>query len=222
MLNFKEKLKGFTIIEVMVALVVNLLMFAGLIVLFGKNIQQYKTSTSTNKLDEELTNALSYMSGEISRAGYWANARNDIGTGQNNNPFMTTATDITLSSTNDCIHFTYDMDSNGLLSNITSSNQDDRVGFRLKDAAIQARVPGAAFDCDASATEWENITDPTFTTITNLTFTPSYTTINTGTGSTGLVIRAIDISISGIMKNDSTVNKTVSQHVRIKNDKFIP
>lgn len=221
----KNRLKhcGFTLVEMMIAIVINLILFAGLLTFFVNNLEHYRKEMDTNRLYDQLHLAMQLMVNDIRRAGYWANANNDIGKNQNNNPFMVSgSSDITVNNTNNCILFSYDHDNNGSLASISSISDDERYGYRLSNSTLQARPPGASYNCTASASSWENMTDPTIITITNLTFTLNTTTITTGPGAQGIMIRSVDISLTGRLTRDTSVTKTLSQHVRIRNDKFIP
>lgn len=211
---------GFTLVELLVALTINALLFSALIAIFIANVNHYTKTFQENRLNQQLETVLALMSDDIRRAGYWANASNDIGTNQNNNPFMTASTDISVDNTNDCILFTYDHDSNGSLPAINASIDDEHYGFRLSNNAVQVRPPGAGFSCVASG--WENMTDTNIITITNLTFTLNTSTVTTGPGSQGITLRSVDISITGQLANNSSITKTLTQHVRLQNDKFIP
>lgn len=220
-MHIKQKHRGFTFTELMVALVINFIIFAALITVFNNNLTHYNKTISSNRLFEQLQGAMLLMTSDIRRAGFWANAANDVGLDQNNNPFMTNAMDISINGSNNCILFGYDRNSDGALATISSSSDDERYGFRLMNGVLQARPPGASFACDAAATNWENVTDPSIT-VTALTFTLNQTTLTTGPGVKGTIIRSVDITLTGRLAADTTVTKTLTQHVRIRNDKFIP
>jgi prepilin peptidase dependent protein B len=211
---------GFTIIELLVALSINILLFTALLTVFTANVSHYSKSLNIDTLNQQLQSALLIMSSDIRRAGYWANAQNDAGTDQNNNPFMTATTDIQTSGA--CILFTYDDNSNGTLPSISASYDDERYGYRLNGGILQARPPGALFSCAAGASNWENITNSSVLTITALTFTLNTQTLSTGSGTKSIAIRSVDISITGQLVNDTTITKTLTEHVRVRNDKFIP
>lgn len=213
---------GFTLVETMIALVANLVLFAGLMLLLNKNLEHYEQTTNTNRLHEQLQSAMQIITSDIRRAGYWGNAKNDVGTGQNNNPFVTATTNISINASGNCILLSYDRNSDGSIPAISSATDDERYGYRLNNGAIQARPAGALFDCAASSTSWENMTDPTIITITTLTFTPTNITLTTGPGTRGIVIRSVDVVITGQLVNNTSVTKTLTEHVRIRNDKFIP
>lgn len=214
------KNSGFTLIELLTALAINVVLFAGLIGIFLSNINHYRESINTNRLNQQLQTAMMIMSDDIRRAGYWSNAQNDIGSGVNNNPFMASGVDISVGSGGSCILFAYDMNNNGTLPGISSSIDDERYGFRLSGNTLQTRPPGAAFDCATAASNWEDITNPSVIQVTALNFTLNSSTIATGPGAKTLVQRSVDISLTGRLTSDNTVTKTITKHVRIMNDKF--
>lgn len=224
MLNKKIKsaVLGFTLTELMIALTLNTLLLAALASVFLANLDHYRKMLNMARLNQQLESSLDMMSNEIRRAGYWKNAYTDIGTHANNNPFMSAGTDITVNAANNCILFTYDRDGSGTLPSINAAIDDERYGFRLINQTLQARPPGAAFNCSATSTAWENMTDPTFVQITNLTFTLTTSTITIGPGTKGISVRDIAISITGRLTSDTSITKTLTQRIRIRNDKFIP
>lgn len=215
--NFKQT-AGFTFVELLAALAINLILFAGLITIFLSNINHYRTSINTNRLNQQMQTAMLVMTSEIRRAGYWANAQNDLGSAVNNNPFMAAGVDIAVNGS--CILFTYDSDSNGSLPAITSASDDERYGFRLSGQTLQARPYGASYDCAAASNNWENITDSNIIQVTSLSFTLNQSTVATGPGAKGIVIRSVTISMTARLTSDNSITKTLTQRVRIMNDKF--
>lgn len=219
-----RKIAGFTLTELMVALVINVLVFSSLTAIFVANLNHYTLVINTNRLNQQLEASLQIMAADIRRAGYWASANTNLGTDTNTNPFMSTAsgTDVVTGASNTCILFTYDHNSDGSLPSIGSASDDERYGYRLTNNTIQARPWGASFSCGASASAWENVTDPTIVSITALTFTLTTQTVTTGPGTAGLIMRSVDIAITGQLVGNSSVTKTLTQHIRIRNDKFTP
>ena len=213
---------GFTLTELMIALVINAILLSALLTLFVANLNYYNKTINTSRLNQQLEATLQMMTNDIRRAGYWANAANDVGTDQNNNPFMASGIDMTVNASNNCILFAYDQSGNGTLPTISTNYDDERYGYRLSNNAIQARPPGAAYDCTAAANAWENVTDTNVVKITALTFTLNQSTVTTGPGTQGIRMRSIDITLTGTLVSDATITNTLTQHVRIRNDKFIP
>lgn len=217
-----HKVKGFSLVELMVVLAINALLFAGLLAIFVADMNHYNKEVNINRLNQQLETVMDLMSNEIRRAGYWANASTDIGLDQNDNPFMTSTTDITTNAANNCILFAYDANGNGTLPAIGTGYDDERYGFRLSGQAIQIRPPGASFSCAAGAATWENLTDSNSISISNLTFILTQTTLTIGSGTQGVKLRSVDITLTGALVSDPTISKTLTQHIRIRNDKFIP
>lgn len=219
----RKRIAGFTLIELMIALALNALLFSGLLAIFIANLNHYHKTLDYDRFNQQLQTAMSLMANEIRRAGYYANAYSDIGLDQNNNPFVVTGTtDISINAANNCILFSYDQNKDGTLPTISTAYDDERYGFRLSGQTLQARPPGSNFSCTATTSSWENMTDPAFIQITALSFTLNSNTVTTGPGTKGLQMRSVDISITGTLTNDTSVTKTLTQHVRIRNDKFIP
>lgn len=223
MLKHLKRLQGFTFTEMLVALAINAIILAALVAVFLGNLNHYSKSININRLNQQLDSALNIMANDIRRAGYWSGANGDVGGSANNNPFVVTGTtDISTNGSHNCILFTYDHDNNGTLPSISNGYDDERYGFRLMNGAIQTRPPGATFNCTAAASNWENITDPSFITITALSFTITTQTLTVGPGTKGVALRSVDISLTGQLVSDTTITRTLTQHVRLRNDKFIP
>lgn len=214
------KSNGLTLVELLIALLISSILFTGLIAIFVANVKHHNDVTNVNRLNQQLEGAMDLMSSEIRRASYWANSANDIGLDQNTNPFMTSSTDITVNGSNNCILFTYDHDKNGSLPQLGSTSDDERYGFRLNGQAIQTRPGGASYSCTSN--DWENITDSNFIHITALNFVLTNTSVTVGPGTKGIMIRSVDITLTGSLANDSSVSKTLTQHIRVRNDKIIP
>ena len=222
-LKNKLKQKGFTLVELMVALsYVNALLFIFLIGIFITNLTHYTLTLNTNRLNQQMEEIMQIMASDIRRAGYWANAAANVGTNTNTNPFQSTAngTDIAVGGAgNSCITFTYDRNSNGSLAGISSTSDDERYGFQLIGNNIQTRPWGATFAC--GATTWETMNDASIQ-VTALSFTINSSTVTTGPGAQGITERSVDISLTAQLASNPSISKTMTQHVRISNDYFVP
>ena len=214
---------GFTLAELMIALVINAMIFIGLISIFVANLTHYTSALNINRLNQQLAAAMEIMATDIRRAGYWSSAYTNIGTNQNTNPFMssTNGTDIAVGSPNSCITFTYDHNKTGTLPSVSSAADDDRYGYRLNNNTLQTRPWGASFICSAGSNAWENMLDPSIV-VTALSFTLNSQTVTTGPGVIGLTMRSVDISMTAHLASNTAVVKTLTQHVRISNDYFVP
>lgn len=206
-----NKLKGLTLVELLVALAINIFLLSALVLVFSNYLRNYNLQFRADTLNQQMEVAMQVMLNDIRRAGY-----NSAAITSTSNPFTVTgSTDLTVSGGN-CITFTYDHRLTGTLPSISSASDDSRYGFRLSGGAIQSRPAGATFSCAAAASAWENLTDPNIITITALSFTinsispPSASSVR---------IRTVTISMTGQLVSDATVTKTLTQTIRVRNDK---
>jgi prepilin-type N-terminal cleavage/methylation domain-containing protein len=220
--KYSTSQNGFTLIELLVALAVNLILLLALTSMYSSNVGHFNEVQKIDILNQQMQSAMQLMTRDIRRAGYWNNAVSDLNTAHNNNPFMAPGADLSVNGSNNCILFSYDYNSDNTLPSISTSVDDERSGYRLVSQTLQARPRGAAFDCGAASSAWENIIDPTLITITNLTFTLNTTQVPVGATSDYILIRSVDISMTGQLVSNASVSKTLTQHVRIRNDKYVP
>jgi len=212
---------GTSLAELLVAIAVSLIVLIGMTTVTVTSLHRSRDNLMTIRLEEQLRAAIDIMTNDIQRAGYWKNASTDIGQNTNSNPFMASGADISIPSSS-CILFTYDHNNTGSLPTINTGTDDDRYGYRLSGGAIQTRPVTAAFDCAAGAGAWENLTDPNVVNISSLQFTTipaaGYQVVTVGSHT--VTIREIQIKITGSLVSDSSVSRTVTEKVRVRNDKY--
>ena len=218
----KTKAQGFTLIELLVVLVITSFLLASLLAVYINASLAYQRSVNNVRLNQTLQSAMSFMTNDIRRAGFWENAYTDVNAGSNHNPFLTN--DISINGAGNCILFTYDRNGLGSLPAIGAGSDDERYGFRLISNAIQARPSGAAYNCTASADAWTNITDTNIIKITQLNFVLTNKSLNiaAASGNPTLTVRTVNVSITGQLAADAAVTKTITQLVRIRNDNYAP
>ena len=215
---------GFTLVELLIALAIGSVVLTGLLGIFETTVKHSNATLNAVRLDQDLRTAMDMISGDIRRAGFWGNAKNNIGLGVNNNPFMTTTTDVTINNAGNCILLSYDKNGDGAIAAL-GAGDDERYGYRLSGQVLQARLPNAAFSCTSASTTWEDITNPKIITMTGLSFTKDEKSIdldNSGAGVAALILRSITITLSGQLATDASVSKTLTQQIKIRNDRFAP
>lgn len=210
---------GLSLVELLVALAVNAIAITALVKIFSDNMNNYNRVVNSDTLFQQLESAMQLMTSDIRRAGYWGGASTMVNAHANNNPFQASGTDISI--TGSCILFTYDADSNGSVQGVGSAADDEHYGYRLINQTLQARPPGSSWDCAASSTSWDNVTNPTIVSITNLSFTLGTVNVPAGATSNYVQLRTITISITGNLVSDNTVTATMTQTVRLRNDKYV-
>lgn len=184
---YRKYSMGLTLVELLVAMATSLLLMAGVIAFYVDTLESNGLSLNGSRLNQESSAALSVMVNEIRRAGFdGAFANNDPLNNNFNAPdteltVLTSATSNTVIGPTDvaggqCIIFAYDLDQDGAVDPADGTvDPNEWKGFRLNDGAIQARTCTAAspcttyFDCTTDS-EWTDITDNTFLTVTDLNF----------------------------------------------------
>jgi prepilin peptidase dependent protein B len=163
------------------------------------------------------------------------------------NPFFDSTTngattDLAVYNTGSCIVYAYNYDNDS--PPVVDSS--DRLGFRLNnDGELQMRSSGSSNE-DCNYGTWESITEPEVE-ITALAFTLTTATLNvtsmvndkdgddngngicdTGeacntctTGQACLYVRNVAISLTGRLRDDNTVVQTITEQVRVRNDKYL-
>lgn len=205
------RLRGVTLVELMVALLIASAVIGGIMAIFVSSVKHGRMTVEQGHLDNELHHVMSVVTRDVRRAGYWASANTS-----STNPFMQSATDITINGGNNCILVSYDHNSDGSLPAVNSGTDDERYGYRLMNSAVQYRPNTAAFDCSASAGSWTNLTNPNVVNVTAFTVTKSTKTTSS------MELRTITITLTGQLVSDATVTKTLTQVVKVQNDRYAP
>ena len=183
--------RGFTLIELMVALVIGLLLMLGLTTFLINNIRSNSDTLKAIRLNQEMRATMMLMSRELRRSGYWSS------TASATNPFQTMTT-----STSGCVLYSYDRNATAS----TTVPSDVQYGFLLASGAVYMRSSGSSYTCTPGANNvWEAVTDDHVTNISSLSFVPSSAS---GT---------IAITLVGELKNASEVKQTLVETVRLEN-----
>ena len=209
--------QGFTLIELLISMALSMLLIAGLVGIFSSTVRGSADSMKVVNLSQELRAVLEVVSGEIRRAGYWSAPVNG-----NMNPHSVFRVDTTAGS--ECILYSYD-----------SNDGNDYRGFRIRNNAIEWKRSNAQFACNAA--NWQAITDNGVIQVTSFTLSSARSQCNNVTsaaracdpcsaapapswiaGDLLVYIRLIDITLTASMVADNTVNLTLSDSVRVRND----
>lgn len=235
---------GFTLVEMMIALVLGLIVVGGGITLYGLAIRGGSDTIKSVRLNHDLDSVMLLMMNELRRAGYWAGAVD--GADARNNPFTIGNSDIQILNGGNCILYTYDADGD---ENVDSNASPDNeyYGFRLNGTAVQIRLTGTTTaDCNDGTWETINVTSGSEQVqITGLQFSfdpivnpsvPGVTKcLDKGTlisynstcaaaalasGTNAAETRQINIVLGGQAANDPNVTKTLTDTVKVRNDRI--
>ncbi|MGZ5619395.1 MAG: PilW family protein [Methylobacter sp.] len=236
-----KKQTGFTLIEIMIALVLGLIVLSATIGIYITTVKGSTDTINSARLNHDLESVMSLMVNDIRRAGYWGGAAD--GADSSTNPFTIGTANIQSPSTS-CILYTYDggsgatggvnHDSNGLV------DSDEHYGFQLTGGAIAMRLTGTTTaNCADAGNTWSTLTVTESVNITALTFTAAYKCLNVSTalsydntcaqvatdgnlvaGQKASESRQFNIALTGQLVNDATVTKTLTGTVKIRNDRI--
>lgn len=114
-----------------------------------------------------------------------------------------------------CVLITYDTDASGTYGN------SERFGYRYDatDDAVEIRTSAASGDSCTSGGSWENLTDDNTVQITDFSVTDNSpaTVVSSGFN---INVREYTISITGNLKTDASVVRTLQETIRVRNDQL--
>jgi type IV pilus assembly protein PilW len=235
-----KKQTGFTLIEILIALVLGLIVLSATVGIYITTVNGSRDTLNSVRLNHDLESAMLLMVNDIRRAGYWGLAR--TGADSSTNPFTIGTANIQ-SPAASCILYTYDggsgvtggvnHDSNGLV------DADEHYGFQLTGGAIAMRLTGTTTaNCADANNTWSTFTVTQSVNVTELTFTTAYKCLNVTTavsyakscadataaelasGSKAVESRQFNIVLTGQLANDATVTKTLTGTVKVRNDRI--
>lgn len=170
-----KKQTGYTLIEIMIALLLGLIVVTATVSIYIATVSSSSSTISSARLNHDLEAVMTMMINDIKRAGYWGGAVVDADS--RNNPFTSEtvnetniqirdlAAPTTTVTTGNCILYTYDADGDGII------DANEYYGFRLNGNTINMRLSGAAADpADCTDPNWQEFIDGSQLTITALQF----------------------------------------------------
>lgn len=114
-----------------------------------------------------------------------------------------------------CLLFVSDNDFSGTYAS------NERLGYRYDadEDAVEVRISGASDDTCTSGGTWENLTDNNTVEITEFEVTDNSPDSFDSAGFT-IELREFTIKIVGRLKSDPSVERTIQETVRVRNDKL--
>jgi len=222
----KNKERGITLIELLIAMVLGIVVTGGIITVFATTVRYNSDNLQMIRLNQELRGVMSLISRDLRRAGY------------HNSAAVTTTyldtfggADTGTYGFDDCIYFAYDIDGDGV------TEDTDYFAYKLEANEIKTGDKGiGAFNC-TNADDWESLTEYDSTSddrsdvqITELQFVPECSiaggTVATGNfascnAGTGVEVRNIIVTITGqvVTPVDNTViSRTLTETIKLRND----
>jgi len=204
MMKLQRRQFGLTLIEMMIAMLIGLIVMAATMGIFLISLKSNVDTLKMVRLNQELQAASTIMSRDFRRAGYW-------GTPATANAYAAE----TNTAIANCILFAYDVESDGLaggaMDYIGYKWVDDGLGASGNEGHLEIKVSAADFDV-CTGTGWSPITDNTVVLISQPTFTVDSVTVGSAT------FISIEIILTGILKDDEDVSRTITEKIRLRND----
>jgi prepilin-type N-terminal cleavage/methylation domain-containing protein len=218
--------RGFSLIELMIAMLLGLLVSAMVIGMFSMTVGSTKQAVTTIRLNQELRTVMDLMVRDLRRSGYWngalaasnpyasitdAGAPAAVYAAAGSATFLNTTT---AGDSGQCVILGYDADSAG------ASAATRVIGYRFDatDDAVEVLwedtfTPPVACDIVPS-TGWKNLTDEQAIKVTALTFTPDPSPASFAAAT----VRNLTITLTAESLGDSRIKTTITDQVRIRND----
>lgn len=241
-----KKQSGYSLIEIMIALLIGLIIVAAIITLYANTIRGSSDTLRSARLNHDLESAMSLMVNDIRRAGYWGGAI--AGSDSRDNPFTIDTANIQIPAAG-CILYTYDADGDEAV------DSNEYYGFKLEGTNIRMRKSGATTAADGCSSsdpnEWETMNIDSGNSrsekveIDSLTFdfddagapskcknvtteaSPNFenkscaiTALVLNPGDTVVETRQVTITLSGHMTGEADVSKTLTSSVKVRNDRI--
>ena len=217
--NLHKKYQGFTLIELMIAMVVGLIVVAATITIYIITIRGSADTLKSAHLNQDIGVVTTLMINDIRRAGYWGGAV--IGADSGNNPFtIEDQTDVAINADADCIVYSYDLDNDAIV------DDDEYFGFRLQNGSVEIKDSGSISNCNDAEAVWVDMIDSDELTVTDLTFdltesrclnktTGAITNglCSIGAGETAVEVKVVEIRIEAEIADDSSIRSAFSSEV---------
>lgn len=198
------KKKGFSLVELMLALLLGSVLLAMVIGLYVTGVSSGAKSLKYSRLRTDLQSIMAIMETDIRRAGYGGG---DFLVGSGGTKTVDTLT----SGTSRCLIYSYNHNS---AATITDKN---RMGFRFVAAENEIQFGNAvdplATNCYSTG-HWTSLSDKQFIKITDLTFAESV--VSSATAS----IRTVAIHLSAELVADGSYKHAINTRVQVRNLEF--
>jgi len=223
--TFQLRQAGFTLVEMMVAIVAGLIVIGAALGFTISTVRAYSENIRSTRFSQELRTGMNLVVRELRRSGYDGASTGRVSTDSNTTQFRDLATPGT-----GCIVYEYDR--GGALGN--APEDADKRAIRLSNNKLQVRS-SAATDCSGDDTVWSDLTDPRVINITDFApqkyespfcaTAPGRDSDGDGTKdkfdvTTGSVT-SVSLCLKGALVSDSSIIRQMTDTVRIRADELV-
>jgi prepilin peptidase dependent protein B len=241
----RKQQTGLSLIELMIGLLVGLVIVAGGLSVFVTSVRGQADNIKLSRLNQDMRAMMDIMVRDIRRAGFVTDDPQTNWTSLQDNPFFGATTELAIYDST-CIVYAYNRDNDSP----PAVDGNEHLGFRLNDGGeLEMRSSGTTNEnCDDGV--WESITESEVE-INGLAFDLTSTPLNVssmidGTGDANsdgicdsgetcntctrdgspdpacLDVRNVTITLTARLRDDNTVTQTITEQVRVRNDKYLP
>jgi Tfp pilus assembly protein PilW len=216
--GIRARQRGISMTELMIGVTIGLIVLSGTLALFSGHLRSNGDMLRTTRLNNELRGTLDLIVRDLRRASYWGTAVKGVwfpGTvAIESNPFS----DIAVGTGQ--VTYRYDVDGDGAYDNDET--------FSIRRNGTDGTVELLQLDTGGGVTSTLPLSDGELTNITALTFvmndrTTSFACLKAGAGPVAptppvLHVREITVTLTGQLRADPTVTRTLTEAVRVRND----
>ena len=196
--------RGFSLVELMVAMVAGLLLVAAASALFATILRANSTAMKVSRLNQEIQAITDMMARDIQRAGYDASAALTLVSGATSPFYFDTTTDLA----SNCVKVKYDDNADGVLDNTSSAGETRLYNYSSAEKAVRLSQ-GSTASCSAG----NKISTEDTIEITDLSLSMLSGSVSTGA-------RAIRLVISGNDEKSPALRLTLQRDIKLRNDGF--
>ena len=222
-----QKQNGFSLIELMIAILIGLIVLAATIVIYITTIQSSSNTIRSAQLNQDLGMAMTIMTNDIRRAGYWGGAV--AGSDSRTNPFSEFQIHDFGGDADACILYMYDgLDSDSVV------DPQEYYGFRVNGNTIEIKSGGSSTVADCTGGTWVDMLDSQDIEVTSLTFNSDSSKCKNvttseialcsalsapSTGDDIVQVRDVTIQLSGRAVDDIAIQSSLNNSIRVRNNR---
>ena len=242
MRKFRIRQAGLTLMEMLVAMVISLVVALAMVGVMANTLGSGTTTIEMTRLGAELRQALQIMSRDVRRANYHGNfahcfANIDCRTSLDNgggdaSSYIKPVTVVGGS----CFFYWFDRNSDRIVANsgddqdpvgafklgARSNGAGDVVGTIEMTTSLDLAGTGSPNCTPNSLANWTPITDPNVVDVTAFVVDNAQSYTDTISGGATQRIDKIRMRITGVLVADNTINRTVEDVIRVRNDIYTP
>lgn len=211
---------GFTLIELMIAMVVGLIVLGAVLTFTVSMIRAYSENIRSTRLTQDLRTGMNVMVRELRRAGFDSTSVTRVLTDKNPSAFNA------MTVSGNCVIYEYDR---GVGGGGGPPGVTERRGIRLNatTGALQMNATGASIDCAGSDAAWVDVTDPAIVEVTA--FTPriinspfcadlsnNLPTVPTVYQKAEGSVRNLTLCLKGRLRSDTSIKRHVTNTTRVR------